>query len=130
MNLELSEAWNKMWEKLNSWFDALVINLPNIIIAIIVFVTALILSKYIGRFARKLLNRTSLQISMRNVIAKIFSIVVVLIGLFLVLGVLNLSKTLNTVLQVPAFLVWPLALRYKVLWRTVIRALYCRTSKR
>ena len=98
MNVELTEAWNKMWEKINSWFDALVINLPNIIIAIVVFVAALILSKYIGKLARKLLNRTSLQVSMRNVIAKIFSIFVVLLGLFLILGVLNLSKTLNTVL--------------------------------
>jgi len=98
MKTELSEAWNKMWEKLNSWLDALVVNLPNILIAIVVFILALLISKYIGKLARKLLGRTSLQTSMKNVIAKIFSIVVVMIGLFLILGVLNLSKALNTIL--------------------------------
>ncbi len=98
MKTQLTDAWNKMWEKLNSWLDALVVNLPNIIIASIVFILAIILSKYIGKLVRKLLDKTQLQISMKNVIAKIVSIVVVLIGLFLILGVLNLSKALNTIL--------------------------------
>lgn len=98
MKIELSEAWVKMWDKLNSWVDAFIVNLPNFLIAIVVFILALILSKYVGKLARKLLDRTSLQLSMKNVIAKIFSIVVVLMGIFLILGVLNLSKALNTIL--------------------------------
>jgi len=98
MKNELSEAWNKMWGKLSSWLDALIVNLPNIIIAIFVFALAIILSKYIGRLVRKLLDRTDLQTSMKNVVAKIVSIVIVLLGLFLILGVLNLSKALNTIL--------------------------------
>jgi small conductance mechanosensitive channel len=35
---------------------------------------------------------------MKNVIAKLISVLIILAGLFLVLGILDLSKTLNTIL--------------------------------
>lgn len=98
MDKQFSEAWEKMTEKLNSWFDALILNLPNIIIAIVVFAFTVFISRYISKGVARLLKKTKLQASMRALLAKIASIVIVLLGLFLVLGILNLSKALNTVL--------------------------------
>ena len=87
-----------MVEKLNDWFDTLILNLPNIIIAVIVFALSLFISRYISKGVAKLLEKTKLQASMKSLLSKIASIVIVLLGLFLVLGILNLSKALNTVL--------------------------------
>lgn len=98
MESKFESAWNKMIEKLGSWIDSLVVNIPNIIIAIIVFFAALILSKYVSKLALKLLERTKLQDSMKNLVAKLVSMVVVLMGLFLILGILDLGKALNTIL--------------------------------
>ncbi|WP_299313920.1 mechanosensitive ion channel [uncultured Aquimarina sp.] len=98
MNDKLINAWNKMYEKLESWLNSIVVNLPNILIAVLVFVMALIASKYISKLARKILNKSSLQPSMKSLIAKFISIAVVIIGLFLILGILNLDKALNTIL--------------------------------
>jgi small conductance mechanosensitive channel len=98
MKIELADAWNKMASRLESWLNNIIINLPNIIIAIIVFTIVIFLSKYISRLTLKLLNKSSLQKSMKNVIAKLISVLVILAGLFLVLGILDLSKTLNTIL--------------------------------
>ncbi len=98
MKNKFSDAWSQMVEKLDSWFNALVINLPNILIAIVVFLIALMASKYISRGVSKLLDKTKLQASMKSLLSRITSFVVVLLGLFLVLGILNLSKALNTVL--------------------------------
>ncbi len=98
MKNQFAEAWNKMVDKLGSWFDALVLSLPNIIIAIVVFIISLIAAKYISKGFRRVLERSNLQNSMKNLIAKIISVVVIVLGLFLVLGVLNLSKALNTIL--------------------------------
>ncbi|ASV30775.1 mechanosensitive ion channel family protein [Maribacter cobaltidurans] len=98
MDKKFSEAWSKMMEKLNDWFDALILNLPNIIIAVIVFSVSLFISRYISKGVAKLLEKTKLQASMKSLLSKIASIVIVLMGLFLVLGILNLSKALNTVL--------------------------------
>jgi len=98
MKIQIQNAWHKMTSRLESWLDNLIINLPNIIIAIIVFIIVILLSKYISKLTLKLLSRSSLQKSMKNVIAKLISILVILVGLFLILGILDLSKTLNTIL--------------------------------
>lgn len=98
MKDKFSDAWSDMVEKLDSWFNTLVINLPNILIAIIVFLMALMASKYVSRGVSRLLDKTKLQASMKSLLSRITSFVVVLLGLFLVLGILNLSKALNTVL--------------------------------
>lgn len=98
MKDKFSDAWSAMVEKLDSWFNALVINLPNILIAIVVFLLALMASKYVSRGVSRLLDKTKLQASMKSLLSRLTSFVVVLLGLFLVLGILNLSKALNTVL--------------------------------
>ncbi|RKN78717.1 mechanosensitive ion channel family protein [Ulvibacterium marinum] len=98
MEVQFTNAWQKMIEKLQSWLDSLVVNIPNIIIAIIVFIVALVAAKYIRKLALRLLERTKLQHSMKNLISKIVSMIVVLMGLFLILGILDLGKALNTIL--------------------------------
>lgn len=98
MIAQFSDAWAKMLDKLQSWLDIMVISLPNFLIALIVFVISLILSKYISNLSLRLLDRSKLQRSMKNLISRIVSIVVILFGMFLVLGILDLSKTLNTIL--------------------------------
>jgi len=98
MTNQFSKAWSKMIEKLDAWFDALIVNLPNIIIAVLVFTISLVVSRYISKLVAKILSNTKLQASMRSLLSKLASIIVVLLGLFLVLGILNLSKALNTIL--------------------------------
>ncbi|MBE14928.1 MAG: mechanosensitive ion channel domain-containing protein [Dokdonia sp.] len=95
---QFSEAWDQMYDKLDSWIESLVTNLPNIIIAVVVFLIALILARYTNKLLLRALEKTTLQQSMRRVIARISAIVVVILALFLILGILNLSKALNTVL--------------------------------
>ncbi|GAA4106879.1 small-conductance mechanosensitive channel MscS [Aquimarina addita] len=98
MQDQLMNAWNKMIGKLGEWLDAIVINLPNIIIAILVFIIVIILSRYTSKIMLKLLQKTKLQHSMKRVIAKISSMLIIALGMFLILGILNLSKALNTIL--------------------------------
>lgn len=98
MRNQLFEAWNKMLEKLESWLDTIVLNLPNFILAFIVFVLASILFRYVHKLTFRLLNKSSLQDSVKNLIAKLVSIGIILVGLFLALGILNLNQTLTTIL--------------------------------
>ncbi|UZO82475.1 mechanosensitive ion channel family protein [Aquimarina sp. ERC-38] len=98
MNLRLSEAWAKMVEKLQDWFQTFIASIPNIIIAIIVFFITFLASKYISRLVLSLLGRSHLNKTVKNLISKMVSIAVILLGLFMVLGILNLSKMLNTIL--------------------------------
>ncbi|MGY3791873.1 mechanosensitive ion channel family protein [Aquimarina sp. 433] len=98
MEKKFIDAWDKMIEKLGSWMDTIVVNLPNVLIAIFVFILSLIASKYISKLILRVLNKSNLRPSMKNLISKIISILVIAIGLFLILGILNLSKALNTIL--------------------------------
>lgn len=98
MKEQFENAWSEMISKLESWFDALIVNLPNLLIALFVFIIALISSRYISNGVSRLLDKTKLQASMKSLLSKMASIGVVLLGLFFVLGILNLSRALNTVL--------------------------------
>jgi small conductance mechanosensitive channel len=98
MNVRLEGAWKKMVDRLSDWVDSLIVSLPNIVLALVVFVIVLFLSKYLSRLMLKVLKNSSLQASMKNLISTFISILVILFGMFLVLGILDLSKTLNTIL--------------------------------
>ena len=98
MKNQLVEAWSKMTLKLGEWLDALILNLPNFIIAIVVFIIALFASKYFKRITYKLLDKSKLQPSMKNLISNLTSALIILLGIFVILSILNLGKTLNTIL--------------------------------
>ena len=98
MKNQFSEAWSKMVEKLNVWLETMVVHLPNLLIAILVFALSIMISRGIRSVVSSVLERTKLQASMKTLLAKMVSIIIVLLGLFLVLGILNLGKALNTVL--------------------------------
>ncbi|WP_299129057.1 mechanosensitive ion channel family protein [uncultured Winogradskyella sp.] len=98
MEQKFENALVKMWDKLDGWFNSFIANLPNLILAILVFVIAILLSRYIKKLVYKLSSKSSLQQSMKQLLSQIVSIIVILFGLFLVLGILNLGKALNTIL--------------------------------
>lgn len=98
MQERFKEALEGMWDKLDSWFHTLISNLPNIILAILVFLLAIIISRYIKKLVYKVTDKSSLQESMKQLLSQIMSVVVILLGLFFVLGILNLGKALNTIL--------------------------------
>ena len=98
MKSQLSEAYNLLIDKLESWFNAIVSNIPNLILAIIVLIAAYFIAKYVNKYVTKLVSRKIQQNSITNMIGSLSSVVVVLAGLFLALGILNLSKTLTSLL--------------------------------
>lgn len=98
MEFKFSGAWKKMMDRLVSWINDLIVSLPNIIIAFLVFVIVIYLSKYLSRIILRVLKNSSLQVSMKHLISKLVSVLVVLFGMFLILGILDLNKTLNTIL--------------------------------
>ena len=98
MREQFTEAWNKMIEKLELWFDALVTHLPNLILALVIFFLAFLVSIYINKLTLRILRRRPMKISLKKVIARLMAVIVIVVGLFMVLGILNLDKLLTTML--------------------------------
>ena len=98
MTDELNTAYELISGKLIGWLNTFVKNLPNLVIAIIVLIVFYFIAKYVSRLIGKLISRKVEQDSLVNIITKITSITIIAVGLFLALGVMNLSKTLETLI--------------------------------
>jgi len=99
MQSELTSTTDMITDKLISWWELFITNLPNLAIALLVLVVAYFISKYAYKGTMKLTRSRIPQTSVAKLIARGVSIVVVLTGLFLALGALNLGKTLNTLIS-------------------------------
>ncbi|WP_281540435.1 mechanosensitive ion channel family protein [Maribacter aestuarii] len=97
-NFSVEDSVSNLWDKLDGWLDAIILKLPNFIMAILV----MFLFYFIARGIRKLLKRTILkkigQVSIQEIIAKVVFVVILLIGFFIALGVLDLDKVLTSIL--------------------------------
>jgi small conductance mechanosensitive channel len=96
--LDLSGALDKLTEKLSGWGEGFILKAPNFIIAIIVFILFWQIGKYLSRFLKSVLLKRVAQESIKSIIARTSFIIVVLIGFFIALGILDLDKVLTSVL--------------------------------
>ncbi len=98
MDEQLNTALELLFEKLTNWFNSIVVNLPNIFLAIIIFSIAYYSSKKLNDFFVKILKDKIKQYSIRSLIGTVISLVTISLGLFLALSVLNLDKALTSIL--------------------------------
>jgi small conductance mechanosensitive channel len=95
MESQINEAFDGLVEKLMGWLDAIIKSLPNLAMAIIVLLAAYFIANYTSKFVKKIVSRRVSQVSIANIVAKLSSVLVVIVGIFLALGILDLSKTLT-----------------------------------
>ena len=98
MKEQFNTALGNLIEKLTGWFNSIIENIPNFILAILVMVTAYYAAKYVSKLVGKLVDKRVQQDSIKNTIARVSAVVVVALGLFMALGVLNLGKALTSLL--------------------------------
>lgn len=95
---QFSESYDHVKDKLEGWIDTIITNLPNLLVAIIVFTAAYFLSGFIKKYLNKLLRKKVSQASLRNLIATMASVMIITGGLFIALGVMNLDTVLKSML--------------------------------
>lgn len=95
-NLEI--AYQKLSDKLHSWFLLLVDMLPNVLIALLVIIFFHIAGKWISKLIAKALGRVSTNYTLNKLIGRVFGIIFLGAGLFFALGLLHLDKTVTSLL--------------------------------
>lgn len=98
MEEQIESSWEKMLDRLANWIDTVIVNLPNLLIALIVFILAYWLGRNLQRWSARALKKAIRQPSIRNLISNIVAIIVIALGLFLALGILNLDTVLKSLL--------------------------------
>ncbi|WP_235297898.1 mechanosensitive ion channel family protein [Portibacter marinus] len=95
---KFEESYNLLVEKLGDWLDAIVLNLPNLVIAIVIGVLAYFLSTYVRKLSVKATHRFTSNKTILNLVSNLTSVIFTIIVLFIILSVFNLSSTINKIL--------------------------------
>lgn len=94
----MTKAWSELYQKLEDWWVSVIKILPNLGIAVLVLVLTVFLSFRLKKIAVKIMNKFSENKAVNRLISAIMTVVIVIIGLFIPLGVLGLDKTVSSLL--------------------------------
>ncbi|WBL21205.1 mechanosensitive ion channel family protein [Zunongwangia sp. HRR-M8] len=95
---DFKKSLESLVEKLTGWLDSLIVNLPNIILAVLVFILFWFVAKWVGKFVNRLLIKKVKQDSIREITVKVLKATITLVGFFVALGLLNLNQLLTSIL--------------------------------
>lgn len=95
---QLSSSYGKLTEKLGTWLDTIVLQLPNLIIAVIVGFAAYFISTYVRKIAVKTTNKFTSNKTVLNLISNLTAVVFSIFVLFTILNIFDLGGTINKIL--------------------------------
>ncbi|HSM36190.1 MAG TPA: mechanosensitive ion channel family protein [Longimicrobiales bacterium] len=98
MPVDLNDALQESWDKVQGWVEAIITHLPNFIAATVVLVVFWLVAKVARRTADRLLDRVSTHGPVKNLITRALYLAVLAAGLFVALGILELDKTVTSML--------------------------------
>lgn len=98
MKNQFNTALENLITKLQGWFNTTIEYIPNFILAILVMTVSYFTAKYVSRLVGRLVAKKVEQESIKNAISRVTAVVVVALGLFMALGVMNLGKALTSLL--------------------------------
>ena len=96
--LKIEKFWSLIYGKLESWLEATIKMLPNIVVAILIVIFFSILARYAGKIMNNFLRRTKVSPQIANLLSSIFKVGVLVTGLFIALDFLGLSGTVTSLL--------------------------------
>ncbi|MFY8350496.1 mechanosensitive ion channel family protein [Pseudoalteromonas sp. SSM20] len=98
MSITLEKFWSLINEKLTHWLEITIKNLPNMVIALLIFIVFLLLAKWLSVWIKKLLNRIFESSQVAGLITGICRMVVIIVGFFFALDIMGLSKAVASLL--------------------------------
>ncbi len=96
--MDISKALHTVTDKLQEWLNTLIAMLPNLAVALLVIVLFFILAKVFRKAVAKLLNKISHHHAINSLISKIIFFIIISVGFFIALGLLQLDKALTSLL--------------------------------
>ncbi len=95
---QLTNAWNLITHRLVEWYQVFFINLPNVIMAVVVMIAFWLLAKLVRNLAQRLVGRFLTNSTLERLFVSLIYTSIILLGTFVALGILNLDKTVTTLL--------------------------------
>lgn len=96
--MELTAPFKLIQEKIQGWISSTIELLPNMFAAIIIFIIFFLLSRLIKKIALKSLKSVIKSHAALNLVSNLASFTIVAIGFVVTLGILQLDKTVTSLL--------------------------------
>jgi small conductance mechanosensitive channel len=96
--LDIKEPVSKVVGKVEGWIEGLIALIPNILVAILFIILVFIVAKLIQKLSRKLLQRATDDVDIQQLFTRIIYYVVLALGFFITLEILQLSKAVTSLL--------------------------------
>ncbi len=94
----MKDAFELLTEKLTGWYEDTVLFLPNFIVALLLLVLVIIVSKLIKQLSHKVISQFTINIPITVFITSVIHYLFLMVGFVLVLGVLQLDKAVTSIL--------------------------------
>lgn len=94
----IESGFNLLIEKLSGWLETFITMLPNLLLAVLILTIASFIARLAQRGLNNLLGRISNNVSINRLAERLIYFAVLSIGVFIALGVLNLDKTVTSLL--------------------------------
>lgn len=95
---DIRVSFDKITEKINSWIDAFIGMLPNMAAAILLFILFLLVAKGAQKLFLRVFKRPSGNQALKDLFATVIYYSVLGVGIFIILGILQLDKTVTSLL--------------------------------
>lgn len=98
MDISISEAYSQLVNKLQGWLYSAIEMLPNLVVAILILLVFYALGKVIRKMVNRVLHKVTHNKTIIDLLETVVGVIVVAVGVFIALGVLNLSGAVTSLL--------------------------------
>ena len=95
---DVANLVKKLFEKLQSWLEATVVMLPNVLLAIVIVLIGIGVSRWVQGLVQRILKRVTRNEPISRLLGSVSRIALVVVSVLWALGLLNLDKTVTSVL--------------------------------
>lgn len=103
----------KVQGKVDTWLDALIDMLPNLVVAVLIILVFYFLGKIVRSGFKRIFERLSNNVVVINLFANIFYLAIVVMGLLIALNILHLEQTVTSILAGAGILGFALGLAFQ-----------------
>ncbi|MEQ8908320.1 MAG: mechanosensitive ion channel [Vicingaceae bacterium] len=97
-DIDIQGAYHLITDKLENWLETLIAMLPNLALAVVILISFYFLARIVKNIVGKMMHRVSGNLSLNHLVENIMYFTVIVIGSFIALDVLELEKTVTSLL--------------------------------
>ena len=98
MKIEIESVWKILIKEIESWFEIAVKGVPNFVAAVFVMIIFVFLAKFTKNIVKKWSPKVLDNETVSNLLQTLSYMIVILVGLSISLGILDLEKTVTSLL--------------------------------